>query len=489
MKIERLRAVVRDCCQINTSDSMKPHSFALLLAVFALSSGQPSFCQSDEQKFIELGNAGLKALSQEQNLEKAERLLNEALTHAGGREYDPRVAKVCSNLARVHLKSSQLVKAEPCAQKALEIFEKNYGENNYQSVLALLSLQSIYTGLNQPAKLSSVNDKLAAIYQKYKGEACKDPKILGQLILVSNQRAYQLFLDDKLEEAQKILDDNMKLVPEDAEAMSFKGLVMVKQGRGGEARSLFERAERLAPNQALPVYGQLVSYIKSGDLGKAKSKWIELKNRFPSSPFTRNADGQIEAINKEQANTTDGMDRNAPDYYESAVSKGIVFWKSSSLPIKVFVKSGDTTPDYRDFFKTALINAFKEWQSLSQKTLSFDFVDDQSRADILCSFTSEVSDLSNPSEGAEAKVFPRTDGSIGKATIVILTKKPGNQPPGDAVIMNTCRHEIGHAVGIIGHSNNPEDIMYFAQIDESVEKRISNRDISTLQKLYSNNQF
>ena len=49
-------------------------------------------------------------------------------------------------------------------------------------------------------------------------------------------------------------------------------------------------------------------------------------------------------------------------------------------------------------------------------------------------------------------------------------------------LMATIRHELGHALGIWGHSLNKEDALYFSQVSDP--SPISARDINTLKKIY-----
>lgn len=49
-------------------------------------------------------------------------------------------------------------------------------------------------------------------------------------------------------------------------------------------------------------------------------------------------------------------------------------------------------------------------------------------------------------------------------------------------ILATARHEMGHALGIWGHSNNKQDALYFSHVRDS--PKISPRDINTLKKIY-----
>ena len=49
-------------------------------------------------------------------------------------------------------------------------------------------------------------------------------------------------------------------------------------------------------------------------------------------------------------------------------------------------------------------------------------------------------------------------------------------------LLATVRHELGHALGIWGHSKDENDALYFSQV--SNPPRISVRDINTLKKIY-----
>jgi predicted Zn-dependent protease len=52
----------------------------------------------------------------------------------------------------------------------------------------------------------------------------------------------------------------------------------------------------------------------------------------------------------------------------------------------------------------------------------------------------------------------------------------------DRYTLATARHELGHALGIWGHSPLETDAMYFSQVRDSPE--ISIRDVNTLKHIY-----
>ncbi|MGF1480046.1 MAG: peptidase [Cyanophyceae cyanobacterium] len=62
---------------------------------------------------------------------------------------------------------------------------------------------------------------------------------------------------------------------------------------------------------------------------------------------------------------------------------------------------------------------------------------------------------------------------------MLIQIRPGQSP---AATQATARHELGHALGIWGHSPSPSDALYFSQVRDS--PAISPRDINTLKKIY-----
>ena len=58
-------------------------------------------------------------------------------------------------------------------------------------------------------------------------------------------------------------------------------------------------------------------------------------------------------------------------------------------------------------------------------------------------------------------------------------------PLTDNRMRTVCLHEVGHVLGMGGHTTNPEDIMFYTSSLADVPKHLSARDRATLVRLYS----
>ena len=166
-------------------------------------------------------------------------------------------------------------------------------------------------------------------------------------------------------------------------------------------------------------------------------------------------------------------------HYFSDLSK-VAIWQN---PERITVYIGKSS-------ESELIKkAFLIWDKALGSGINFVFVEDKQKADVtlFC-----VEKLDGGKLGS-TKTFSKKDrislkSYLTKAKIQIALHEPdsGNKINGTN-ILSTTLHEIGHALGIISHSPQKGDIMYF---DSSSYKQgkseISNRDINTVKKIYGN---
>jgi predicted Zn-dependent protease/Flp pilus assembly protein TadD len=169
--------------------------------------------------------------------------------------------------------------------------------------------------------------------------------------------------------------------------------------------------------------------------------------------------------------------------YLAAVTQNAMMRWPSPENIKVNIKDGIGIAGYRPEFEEALRQAFDEWSESSHGKINFAMVPSADTADMTVTWTS---DLHAPALKAEAGLATTSYGASGlnKADILLLTVDPFKDGPvGKNSMYNICLHEIGHALGLQGHSPTEGDIMYPAI---GVQQGLSDRDINTLMALYAN---
>lgn len=186
---------------------------------------------------------------------------------------------------------------------------------------------------------------------------------------------------------------------------------------------------------------------------------------------------------------------NSGDYFTEIkpTPAGYLVW--SEFPIKVFVEpeknSGEDSYNAEKAKKwlNAAYEAIKEWQVY----LPLEVVEDSNIADILIwrsapawkpTFDRNTSSFQLPrARTAETSYqFYRRQSARGETVLSQRFTIQVNPNKVSDYILPTMRHELGHALGIWGHSPVETDALYFSQVRNSPP--ISHRDINTLKRIY-----
>jgi predicted Zn-dependent protease len=172
---------------------------------------------------------------------------------------------------------------------------------------------------------------------------------------------------------------------------------------------------------------------------------------------------------------------SADNYLPAVTERGVFRWSHTS-PITVFVEPPDAVPAYRYDFEESLRQAFEDWSEATAHKFEFVLQDKPDHADITVVWTN---DLHAPEFSGEAGYCNFASGSDGvsSARIHLLTVDPFKEaaPVGKEQMHAICLHEIGHALGLQGHSTREGDIMY-PMVGEA---KVSERDRATLLALYA----
>ena len=182
---------------------------------------------------------------------------------------------------------------------------------------------------------------------------------------------------------------------------------------------------------------------------------------------------------------------NSGDYFNQVKSTPLGYLVWSQFPVTVYVQQPVSVTD------SAADRRFQQWVAAVEKAIAqwneylpLKIISESETADIviLRSQPERKAQL-NPNTGlydipravtaeTKYKFYLQKDSSLvaHKMTVQISSNFTG------VSLLATARHELGHALGIWGHSPEEGDALYFSQV--SNPPQISTRDINTLKKIY-----
>ena len=178
------------------------------------------------------------------------------------------------------------------------------------------------------------------------------------------------------------------------------------------------------------------------------------------------------------------------NYIEQATyDKNLLRWDINTFPLKVLIEVPISTPDY---YRDEIEKAFNEWASITG-FLKFEFIE-KGKADIIVKFNPLPEDVCEDGicKYVVAYTEPKISGKVLKSmTITMYDKDANGNYFSDKELYNTTLHEIGHALGIMGHSYSSDDLMYMSSEhgDNITRYRrdfqyLSQEDLNTINLLY-----
>lgn len=171
------------------------------------------------------------------------------------------------------------------------------------------------------------------------------------------------------------------------------------------------------------------------------------------------------------------------NYITNAVyNQKIIRW--ANMPIKYAFKNIDNIPTY---FIREIENAFTEWEKATEHQILFE--EDKNNPNIVIEFEQNHPSDSEKQRFVVAYTTPFTTlDTLKYMEICFYLKDPNDRWFSQNQVYNTALHEIAHALGFMGHSNQKEDVMYLTKDSISTyndeRENLSEADINTIKLLY-----
>lgn len=314
------------------------------------------------------------------------------------------------------------------------------------------------------------------------------PKSTYEAVILLKQGLRQLH-DNNNNGAVESLTHAADLAPKMADIHHNLGIALAKVGRGKEAIASLEKARDLNANLDSTWMSLGGLYQTEGRLDDAIATYSEFLRRFPRDVNAGKIQSIVKGLEKESKLAGESSDNSdAADYMKEITRAGLVRWESSKMPLRVFIKDGEGIEGYRDSFRGLLKSAFADWQSASGELVKFVMVDSAENCHIECSWTSDPKSLKTIAEAGNTELFSSRKGLV-KGTILFLTVPiVQSLPLTDNRMRRLCLHEIGHVLGMAGHTTNPQDAMFYSVGMSDIWKDLSQRDTNTIVRLYSSSE-
>ncbi len=263
------------------------------------------------------------------------------------------------------------------------------------------------------------------------------------------------------------------------------GNCQMELGRYDAAIASLQKSIEVGGLQASQCVNMAAVYQRKGDAKKALN-WLRLAcSQDPSKAFDPNIQAAMTKL-LDPANNPRGLP-TTPDYLSSLSS--VQKWRKADMPIKVHVRKNIQLAAFYEEYISIIKRSLDQWCAATGGALSYKFVSRPDSANVICDYTDRrelvSSDHELGIEGNTEKRIRMEDNTTAWANLVILVKDfPGAPKFRDRIfITNTCLHELGHVLGMHGHSSNNRDVMFSAAIRKGSDL-LTKRDKNTIQLMY-----
>lgn len=298
--------------------------------------------------------------------------------------------------------------------------------------------------------------------------------------------------------ARKPLEQAAALWPEAAAVHYNLGFCYNECALYDKAIYEFQRTLEIEPKMTDCLVNIGSCYQVQGKTAEAISFFQNYLKKNSSSPDAETVRGMIKALQKYDREHVES-DPSQQDYLPSVSEHGMLRrWPYHRFPLRIYISNGtDTTGrpvnGFREEFNNLLIGALDDWVKASHNKIAYRVVTNPRECDIACTWTDDpafLQDKGNKVEQGVAEVMSEplsrnsTFKSIYSAHVRILVmSRDSGQPLTRDEMRKTCLHELGHALGMAGHSPSNKDVMFYSE-SSSVWPALTKRDKATMLRMY-----
>ncbi len=155
------------------------------------------------------------------------------------------------------------------------------------------------------------------------------------------------------------------------------------------------------------------------------------------------------------------------------VFAGQKYWRNPKN-LKTYIQPG--------YGRSELIKkAFRAWSIATKDKVIFYYVNNPQDAQIEVSFGEKIKGTNNPGTAGLTRTRSLGNEMVHAEILIPVKTSSGVELPQEMVYISML-HEIGHALGIINHSTNPQNLMYPST--SKADKKITKYDLAELYRIY-----